>query len=94
MKLVKLQERISISVPDSPKLTLEYYLIETTLFHPSLYGIRIQSFHENYLSPIHEEEVPNLSYSKQQVSHLLSLCIHYKVTPTDLLSSLDTLMNL
>lgn len=94
MKLVKLQKRISIPISGNSELMLEYYLVETNLFHSSLYGIRIQSFHENYLSPIHEEEVSNLSYSRQQVNHLLSLCIQYEVTPTDLISALDTLMNL
>lgn len=93
MKKVQLQERVTIPVPGKPELMLQYYLIETTSSQLSLYGIRIQSCQTNHLSSIQEEEVPNLSYCRHHVSHLLSLCIQYEVTPTDLISALDTLMN-
>lgn len=93
MKKVKLRERIQVPYPDQSNLILEYYLIETNEFQQSLYGIRIQSYRNNPLSSVQEEEISNLSYSKHHVNYLLSLCIHYKVTPTDLIYALDTLMN-
>lgn len=95
MKHLKLHDAKTISIPAKSSLRLEYYLVETSVFSSSLYGIRIQSYplaHNNNL--IHEEEVPNLSYSRQEVFQLLCLCIQYLVTPTDLISALDTLMNL
>lgn len=95
MKHLKLHDVQTISLPARTALRLEYYLVESSAACSCLYGIRIQSHPLSYTNDIiHAEEVPNLSYSRQEVFHLLSLCIQYQVTPTDLISALDVLMNL
>lgn len=94
MKHLKLHDAKTISLSTQSAIRLEYYLVETPVFPSPLYGIRIQSHplnHENNL--IHAEEIPNLSYSRQEVLQLLCHCIQYQVTPTDLIYALDILMN-
>lgn len=94
MKKLVLEDRRYICRPKIPVLTLEYYLVETPDFPSTTYGIRIHSRSDFSHGPsIHAEEATGLSHSKQEVLHLLHLCIRYQVTPTDLFSALDILMN-
>lgn len=95
MNHLKLQEKQKIPLPKDTFLCLEYYLVETSISSYFVYGIRIQAYHMTIPhSTIYAEEVSMLSYSQKEVISLISQCIQHQVTPTDLFSSLDILMNL
>ena len=82
--------------PDGTPLTLCYYLLsQLSLYGPhTVYGIQVFSYSENTLHPnSHFEEISNFSYSETDTLKLLTLCYHHLVTPTDLYSSVDLLID-
>ena len=94
MKTLELKNKCTIGNPGEPVLYLEYYLVKNSSCSTPIYGIQIQSHTAASTFPIfYAEEVSHLSYSKSEASRLLSRCVRYQVTPTDLLSALDLLMD-
>lgn len=82
------------ATPSGTVLTLDYYLLKTISPSSIFYGIKICSKQPSPHPYIHTEQVSNISNSMDDVSTLLHLCADHFVTPTDLITALDTLMNL
>lgn len=82
------------ATPSGTILTLDYYLLKTISRSSIFYGIKVCSKQPAPQSHIYTEQVSNISNSMDDVSTLLHLCADHFVTPTDLITALDTLMNL
>lgn len=78
---------------DNSLLTIHYFLVQSLFQNKPIYGIQIQSYWNHNLQSIHSEIIPHISYSSTYVNRLVQLCMTYSVTPTDLFSSLDILMD-
>ena len=82
-----------IYTQDNSFLNLHYYLVQEFYDSNPIYGIQIQSYWNNDFRSIHSEIIPHISYSLDFVLQLIRLCIRHLVTPTDLFSSCDVLMD-
>lgn len=81
----------TICTQESSCLSLSYYLVTSFYQNRPIYSIQIHSTDTTGL--IHVETTPYISYSKSYVNHIIGSCMEYLVTPTDMLSSIDLLMN-
>ena len=94
MVRIQLHDTRTISTSSGMFLTLHYYLLKNISRSYVTYGIKISSISDIPSKPdIHSEQVSNLSYSFTHTLALLDLCVEHLVTPTELFTSLDTLMN-
>lgn len=83
-----------VYTPDESILSIYYFLIQDFYNGLPIYGIQILSCRDNSADQLHLETIPYLSYSKKYVQKILCLCMEYCVTPTDLFTSVDTLMDM
>ena len=89
----KLYKEMHTLTPSGTRLTLYYYLLKTASEPGSIYGIEVYSSPNSNPSDAHSEEVQRISHSLTYVLSLLHACSTLYVTPTDLFSSLDTLID-
>lgn len=93
MLFLELKGSKRIYTKDNNLLTLHYYLVQEFYDPIPIYGIQIQSYWDDNFQSIHVETIPHVSYSSDFVLELIQLCIKHLVTPTDLFSSFDVLMD-
>ncbi len=93
MLKLELQGSKRIFTQDNALLTLHYYLVQKFDDPTPIYGIQIQSYWDDNCHSIYSETIPHVSYSVDFVLELIQLCIKHLVTPTDLFSSFDVLMD-
>ncbi|MBE5955788.1 MAG: hypothetical protein E7253_04985 [Lachnospiraceae bacterium] len=74
-------------------LSLYYYLTHEVSDQIPVYGIQIVSCRNHDFKHIHAETIPHISYSREFVVQLIQHCMNHHVTPTDLFSSVDILMD-
>lgn len=90
---MKFYDTRTVATSSGVVLTLHYYLLRTVSHSSTIYGIKVYSISDTFQPNIHAEQVSKISHSLSKVSTLLDQCIQYLVTPTDLITALDTLMN-
>ena len=78
--------------PNQRPLLIYYYLTVSYDGPIPIYGIRIQSHAEDHPQLLHCETILDISDSKNDTCALIELCMQHAVTPTDLLSSIDLLI--
>lgn len=93
MTNIRFYDTRTVITPSGILMTLDYYLLKTISRSSIFYGIKVCSKTSSHQSNFHTEQVSNLTNSIADVSMLLQLCADYCVTPTDLFTALDTLMN-
>ncbi len=93
MRCLELKGTHNVPLPGTSSLILRYYLVTSDYQNVPIYGIQIQSQCNNNSNIVHSETIPHLSYSISYVNTLIEYCKYYYVTPTDMLSALDCLMN-
>lgn len=91
---IKFYDTRVTTTPSGTLLTLDYYLLTTISHSSTFYGIKVCSKQPAPQPRFYTEQVSNISNSMDDVSTLLHLCADHFVTPTDLITALDTLMNL
>lgn len=91
MIYLELKSIRSVCTKETDSLSLSYYLVTSFYQTRPVYGIQIQSASPAGL--IHCETISRISYSKSYTNHLIDCCIKHLVTPTDMFSSIDLLMN-
>ena len=89
----KLYKETQTLTPSGARLTLYYYLLKTVSEPESIYGIEVFSSQSTNPPDTHSEEVQQISHSLTYVLSLLHACSSLYVTPTDLFSALDTLID-
>ena len=83
-----------IYTQDISFLSIHYFLVHSICYTESIYGIQILSCRDHDLRHIHSETIHHISYSPEYVLKIIQLCMDYLVTPTDLFSSVDALMDM
>lgn len=79
---------------ENSPLSLHYFLTSEFYNQNLIYGIQILSCRDHNIRQIHSETLHPISYSPDYVLNMIQLCMENLVTPTDLFSSADTLMDL
>ena len=82
-----------ILTQDNSLLSIHYFLVHEIYNQKPIYGLQILTCIDQDLHHIHSETVPHVSYSPDYVVKLIQLCMEHTVTPTDLFSSVDILMD-
>ena len=79
---------------ENTSLSIHYFLTSELYHHVPIYGIQILTCPNHDFRQIHSETIRYVSYSPDFVNNLIQLCMKNLVTPTDLFSSVDTLMDI
>lgn len=82
-----------IYTQDNSLLSIHYFLVQELYNQNPIYGIQILSCRNHDYRNIHSETIRQVSYAPDFVLKLIQLCMEYIVTPTDLFSSADILMD-
>lgn len=93
MTNIRFYDTRTVITPSGSFMILDYYLLKTISRSSIFYGIKVCSKASSNPSHPHWEQVSHLTNSMEDISTLLKLCADYFVTPTDLFTALDTLMN-
>ncbi len=91
---VELKGSKHIFTQDNSFLSIYYFLVQTLSTPDPIYGIQILSCRNHDSRQIHSETIPHISYSKNYTTQFIQLCMKHLVTPTDLFSSADILMDI
>ena len=94
MKRLELKGSRHIYTQDNSLLSIHYFLVHNLSNQIPIYGIQILSCRNHDSGQIHSEIIPHISYSHDYTMQLLQLCMKHLVTPTDLFSSADILMDI
>ena len=93
MTQLELKGSKHIYTQDNSLLSIHYFLVQELSNPDPIYGIQILSCRNQDPRQIHSETIPHVSFSPDYTKKLLQLCMEYLVTPTDLFSSADILMD-
>ena len=93
MTYLELKGSKHIYTQDNSLLSIHYFLVHELSNHTPIYGIQILTCRNYDYGQIHSEIIPHISYSQDYTTQLLQLCMKHLVTPTDLFSSADILMD-
>ena len=83
-----------IYTQDNSLLSIHYFLVHELYNQDPIYGIQILTCQNQDYRHIHSETIRHVSYSPDFMIQFIQLCMDYLVTPTDLFSSADILMDL
>lgn len=94
MTYLELKGSKHVYTQDNSLLSIHYFLVRHICAEHPVYGIQISSCRNQDYRHIHVETIPNISYSLDYVNRLIEACMEHLVTPTDLFSSVDLLMDI
>ena len=83
-----------IYTQDNSLLSIYYFLVQELSNSEPIYGIQILTCRNQDPRQIHTETISHVSFSPDYTIKLIQLCMKHLVTPTDLFSSADILMDI